>query len=173
MQSPMLSTTLAGLLALAALPTSVSAAEPAGNPPDGWSLYVQDVFDNDRTLGARRRIGERSAVNFAYAYRSSRYSGGYQDRRQQFTLGYRYLLGEGARRAFVDFEVVHAPGVDGDEDFHYRIYRAMVGLEYFFLPMFSIEGRAGVEQWRGYYDDGDSSRETVLPEVKLSINYHF
>lgn len=175
------------LLLVAALLLLVSLATPAHaqnasaeGPPLGWkwSVFVSDVFDDERAVGLRRRLFGAGALFVSGSYDRERrdFDGAITERtRTGVAYGYRHLLGSGRLKGLVEVEGRYSRDrIEADTPFGGTREGAgggfYTGFEYFLGRSFSLSARVGVSvDRRDEAGGGDSRRTTALrPSVALN-----
>jgi hypothetical protein len=166
-------------------PAPSPSAPPAATPePDWhWSAFVSDVFDGERSIGIRRRVGHSGALFVALAYDRQRQDfGDPVTTRSRYGIvgGYRRLLGSGRLKALLELEGTFArETIDSEGEGTVSGARntqgggAYTGFEYFFSPAISLSARAGVAFERRDEVGGGETRQLTAFKPGLALNVYW
>jgi hypothetical protein len=183
---------LAGTLMCLALLPAAHAQTPAAPAPSTpavatpepdwhWSAFVRDVFDGDRAIGVRHRLGSSGALFVALSYdRQHQDFGDPVTTRSRYGIlgGYRRLLGGGRLKALLELEGTFVrETIDSQGEGTVSGARnaqgggAYTGFEYFFSPAISLSARAGVAfERRDEVGGGETQEFTAFkPGLALSV----
>jgi hypothetical protein len=175
-----------GPAARAQTPATAAPPAPTTATPDPdwrWSAFVRDVFDGDRAMGVRHRIGQSGAVFLALSYDRQRQDfGDPVTTRSRYGIlgGYRHLLGGGRLKALLELEGTFVrETIDSQGEGTISGARnaqgggAYTGFEYFFAPAISLTARAGVAYERRDEVGGGDTKQLTAFQPGLVLNVYW
>jgi hypothetical protein len=157
-----------------------AAGQDAEGPPAewSWSVFVDDVLDDGRTFGVRRRVVKGGAIFLGGSYERERRSFDGPDAtrtRWGVTGGYRHLLGGGRLKGLLQLEARYSlDRIEADSplsgDRAAEGAGLFTGFEYFFSRWLSLGARVGVDVERRDEAGGGETRRLGLlrPRIVLS-----
>lgn len=167
----------------AAAPSPAAPAVATPEPDWHWSAYVSDVFDGERSIGLRRRVGQSGALFVALAYDRQRQDfGDPVTTRSRYGIvgGYRRLLGSGRLKALLELEGTFVrETIDSEGEGTISGARnaqgagAYTGFEYFFSPAISLSARAGVAYERRDEVGGGETKQITAFKPGLAVNVYW